>query len=81
MLLKPPGQWNVVTQFLPNELKFNDTPMQKDDLSERVPCFLSGGLTVLIRGEANMLSALIRNLFQLCMFIRRFYLEECPEAE
>ena len=41
---------------------------------------LSGGLTVLIRGEASMLSASIRKMFQLCMFIWRFYLGECPEA-
>ena len=79
MLLKQPGQWNVVTLFLLNELKFNDTP-KKDDLSEQVPGFLSGGLTVLIRGEASMLSASIRKMFQQCMFIWRFYLGECPEA-
>ena len=53
---------------------------KKDDLSEQVPGFLSGGLTVLIRGEASMLSASIREMFQLCKFIWRFYLEECPEA-
>ena len=53
---------------------------KKDDLSEQVAGFLSGGLTVLIRGEASMLSALIRKMFQLCMFIWLFYLEECPEA-
>ena len=29
MLLKQPGQGNVETQFLANELKFNGTPMQK----------------------------------------------------
>ena len=76
MLLRQPGQRNVVTQFLPNELKFNDTPMQKNDLSEQMPGFLSGGLTVLIRGEASMLSASIRKMFQLCMFIWRFHLED-----
>ena len=77
MLLKQPGQRNVVTQFLPNELKFNDTPMQKkNDLLEQVPGFLSGGLTVSIRGEASMLSASIRKMFQLCMFIWRFHLED-----
>ena len=58
----------------------NATPTQNDDLSEQVPGFSSGGLTVLICGEASMLSASIRNMFQLCMFIRRFYLEEFPEA-
>ena len=67
MLLKQPGQGNVVTQFLPNELKFNATPTQKNDLSE-MPGFLSGGLTVLICGEASMLSASIRKMFYLCMF-------------
>ena len=37
MPLKQPGQGNVVTQFLPNELKFNATKYEirkKDDLSE-----------------------------------------------
>ena len=72
MLLKQPVLWNV-TQFLPNELKFNGTRRcKKDDLSEQVPGFLSGGLTVLIRGEASMLSAWIRKMFQLCMFIGDF---------
>ena len=33
-----------------------------------MPGFLSGGLTVLICGEASMLSALIRKMFHLCMF-------------
>ena len=40
---------------------------KKDDLSE-MPGFLSGGLTVLICGEASMLSASIRKMFLLCMF-------------
>ena len=66
MLLKQPGQGNVVTQFLPNELKFNATPTQKNDLSE-MPGFLSGGLTVLICSVASMLSASIRKMFHLCM--------------
>ena len=66
MLLKQPGQGNVVTQFLPNELKFNATPTQKNDLSE-MPGFLSGGLTVLICSVASMLSASIRKKFHLCM--------------
>ena len=47
MLLKQPGRGNVVTQFLP------------DDLSE-MPGFLSGGLTVLVCGEASILSDSIR---------------------
>ena len=49
MPLKQPGQGNVVTQFLPNELKFNATKAGriKDDLSE-MPGFI--GLTVLARG-------------------------------
>ena len=54
----------VVTQFLPNELKFNAMPTQKDDLSE-MPGFLSCGLTVLICGEVSMLSASIRKMFDL----------------
>ena len=42
MLWKQPSRGNVVTQFLPNELKVNATPRQKkDDLSE-TPGFLSG---------------------------------------
>ena len=64
MLLKQPGQGNVVTQFLPNELKFTAMPTQKDDLSE-MPGFLSCGLTVLICGEVSMLSASIRKMFDL----------------
>ena len=56
MLLKQPGQGNIVTHFLPKEL-----------LSE-MPGFLSGGLTVLICGETSMLSASIRKMFLLCMF-------------
>ena len=43
-----------------------------------MPGFLSDGLTVLIRGEASMISASIKKMFQLCMSIWRFYLEECP---
>ena len=66
MRLKQPGQGNVVTQFLLNELKSNATPTKKD-LSE-MPGFLSGGLTVLICGEASMLSAYIRKMFHLCTF-------------
>ena len=58
---------NVVTQFLPNELNFNLRRRKKDDLSE-MPGFLSGGLTVLICGEAVMLSASIRKIFHLKMF-------------
>ena len=42
MLLKQPDQGNVVTQFTPNELTFNATPKQKNDLSE-MPGFLSEG--------------------------------------
>ena len=37
-----------------------------------MPGFLSAALTVLIRGEASMLSASIRKMFQLCMFIGDF---------
>ena len=40
---------------------------KKDNLSE-MPGFLLGGLTVLICGEASMLSASIRKMFQLRMF-------------
>ena len=68
MLLKQPGQGNVATQFLLNELKCKATPTQKkNDLSE-MPGFLSGRLTVLICGVASMLSASIRKMFYLCMF-------------
>ena len=71
MLLKQPGQGNVVTQFLPNKFKFNATPTQKrqkDDLSE-MPGFLSGGLTVLIcQVKRSMLRASMRKMFHLCMF-------------
>ena len=58
MLLKQPGQGNVVTTFLSNQLKFNAMPMQKDDLSE-MPGF----------GEVSMLSASIRKMFHLDMFV------------
>ena len=47
--------------------EFNATTTQNDDLSE-MPRFLSGGLTILICGEASMLSASIRKMFHLCMF-------------
>ena len=67
MRLKQPDQENVVTQFTPNELTFNATPTQKNDLSE-MPGFLSEGLTVLICGEASMIRASIRKMFDLCMF-------------
>ena len=40
---------------------------KKDNLSE-MPGFLSGGLIVLICGEASMPSTLIRKMFHLCMF-------------
>ena len=66
MLLKQPSQGNVVTQFLPNELLFNATVMQKDDLSE-MPGFLLGDLTVVICGEASMLSTSFGKMFLLCM--------------
>ena len=66
MLLKQPGQRSVVT-VLPNELKFNTTATQKNDLSE-MPGFLSGGLTVLFCSEARMFSASIRKMFHLSMF-------------
>ena len=65
MLLKQPGQVNVVTQFLPNE-SLTLHRHKKDDLSE-MPGFLSGGLTVLICGETSMLAASIRKMFLLCM--------------
>ena len=67
--LRRRGAWpgKVATQSLPNELKFDATPSKKDDLSE-MPGFLLGGLTVLICGEASMLSASIRKMFHLCMF-------------
>ena len=67
MLLKQPDKKNVVTQFTPNELTFNATPTQKNDLSE-MSGFLLVGLTVLICDEASMLSALIRKMFDLCVF-------------
>ena len=41
-----------------------------------MPGFLSGGLTVLICGEASMLSALIRKMFYLCMFADFISVEE-----
>ena len=56
MLLKQPGKGNVVTQ------PYADA--KKDDLSE-MPGFLSGGLTILISGEASMLSTLIMKMFHL----------------
>ena len=40
---------------------------KKDNLSE-MPGFLSGGLIILICGEASMLSASIRKMFHLFMF-------------
>ena len=67
MLLKQPSQGNVVTQFQPNELQFNATLIQKDDLSE-MPGFLLGDLTVVICGEASMLSTSFGKMFHLCMF-------------
>ena len=66
MLLKQPGQGNVVTQFLPNE-SLTLTRRKTEDLSE-VPGFLSGGLTVFICGETSMFSASIRKMFLLSMF-------------
>ena len=68
MLLKQPGQGNVVTPFLSNLLKFNATPTQKDDLSE-MPGFLWRSLTILICGEVSMLNASIRKMFHLYMFV------------
>ena len=72
MLLKQPDQGNVVTQFTPHELTFNATPTQKNDLSE-MPGFLSEGLTVLICGEASMLSASIRKMFDLGGMAQKLY--------
>ena len=66
MLLKQPGQGNVVTQFLPNE-SLTLHRYKKDGLLE-MPGFLSGGLTVLICSEMNMLSTSITKMFVLCMF-------------
>ena len=40
---------------------------KKDDLSE-MPGFLSGGLIILISGEASMLSTSIMKMFHLWMF-------------
>ena len=68
MLLKKPGQGNVVTPFLSNQLKFNAMPMQKDNLSE-MPSFLSRSLTILICRKVSMLSASIRKMFHLDMFV------------
>ena len=62
---------NVVTQFLPNKLKFNATPTQKGQPVR--DAFFLGGLTVLICGEASMLSASIRKMFHLCMFVDFIY--------
>ena len=59
-----PGK--VVTQLLPNKLKFNVTPTQKGQPVRNA--FLLGGLSVLICGEASTLSASIRKMFHLCMF-------------
>ena len=67
MLLKQPSQGNVVTPFLSNQLKFNATPTQEDDLAE-MPGFLSRSLTILICGEVRMLGASIRKMFHLYMF-------------
>ena len=72
MLWKQLGRGNVVTQFLPNELKFNATPTQKDDLSE-MPGFLSRAfyrdvLTILVYGQASTLSDSITKMFLLCLF-------------
>ena len=64
---KQPGHGNVVTQFLPNELKLNATPTQKRRPVRNAWLFI-GRLTVLGCGEANMLSASIRKMFHLCMF-------------
>ena len=43
-------------------------PMQKDNLSE-MPGFLSRSLTILICGEVSVLSASIRKMFHLYMFV------------
>ena len=61
MLLKQPGHSAKRTEILKLRRR------KKDDLSE-MPGFLSGGLTVLICGEASMLSASIRKMFHLSMF-------------
>ena len=58
--------------------EFNATTTQNDDLSE-MPRFLSGGLTILICGEENMLSASIRKMFHLCMFAN-FTSRNVPET-
>ena len=42
--------------------------MQKRRPMLEMPGFLSGGLTILICVEASMLAALIKKMFQLCMF-------------
>ena len=67
MLLKQPGQGNVVTQFGQTNWNLTLRLRKNDDLSER-PGFLSGGLTVLICGERSGSSTWIREMFHLCMF-------------
>ena len=48
--------------------EINGTKTQKRRPMLEMPGFLTGGLTILICVEANMLAALIKKMFQLCMF-------------
>ena len=68
---------NVLTQFPPNKLKLNVTPTQKGQPVRNA--FLLGDLIVLICGEASMLSASIRKMFHLCMFVN-FIWRHGPET-
>ena len=61
MLLKQPGHSAKRTEILKLRRR------KKDDLSE-MPGFLSGGLTVLVCGEASMLSDSIRKMLLSCLF-------------
>ena len=61
MLLKQPGHSAKRTEILKLRRR------KKDDLSE-MPGFLSGRLTVLVCGQASMLSDSIRKMFLLCLF-------------
>ena len=65
MLLKQPGQRNVVTPFLRNEFKFNVTPTQERRPARNAWLFVGrfNRFTACDEIEANMLRASIRNCF------------------
>ena len=58
---------NVVTLFLPSELKFNATPTQEKRPVRNAWLFIRM-FNRFNRGEPSMLGAAISKMFHLCMF-------------